>query len=211
MQVVVLAGPESLTLVRGRPFVDWQLDRFVASGARTIVLCVGPQEGEEVETHVRRAMDRGLMVAYSYAGEQPGGTGSALRRAFARLQDDFVLTFGDRYLPFDYSAPLADLRAHPDALGTLTVCRGAGRVALEGDWVQKYEGPDGAGFLDASVIALRRAALADIEDGAVWPIEALFRRLSRQNKLRAFVAPQAGYVASDPELERYLGGLPELA
>ncbi len=52
MQIVVLAGglatrmlpeteqiPKSLLLVNGRPFVDWQLDRFAASGARSVVMC----------------------------------------------------------------------------------------------------------------------------------------------------------------------------
>ena len=86
MQIVVLADglatrpspeseqvPSSLLLVRGRPLIDWQLDRFSASGARSIVLCVGFL-GEQIETHVKRALDRGLKVSYSYAGaEQVGG------------------------------------------------------------------------------------------------------------------------------------------
>ena len=54
MQIVVLAGglatrmhpdteqvPKSLLPVNGRPFVDWQLDRFMASGARSVIFCVG--------------------------------------------------------------------------------------------------------------------------------------------------------------------------
>lgn len=222
MQVVVLAGglarrapndpeqvPESLLMVGGRPFVDWQLDSFVASGARSVVLCVGLQ-GEEIETHVRRALDRGLSVGYSYAGEQLVGTGGALRRAFARLQDDFVLTYGGRYLPFDYSALLSDLRAHPDAVATLGVARGPGNIALEGDWVSRYEGPPNADFADYGAFALRRSALQGVEDGAVWPIEALLRKLARERKLRALVAPTPGYDVGSPDLARYLGGLPGL-
>ncbi|RYZ01356.1 MAG: hypothetical protein EOO73_35785 [Myxococcales bacterium] len=208
MQIVLFAGPESLTLVRGRPFVDWQLDRFVASGARSVVMCVGEQ-GEEIETHVRRALDRGLTVGYSYAGEQRAGTGGALRRAFARLEDDFVLTYGDRYLPFDYSAPLLELRAHPEAVGAMTVCHRPGRVALDGAWVTRYDDAP-SGLADCGIAALRRSALADIEDGAVWPIEALFRKLTRLGKLRAFTAPEPDLAVNSPELERYLGGLSEL-
>jgi NDP-sugar pyrophosphorylase family protein len=222
MQIVVLADaltrqapedsaqiPESLVTVQGKPLVDWQLDRFVASGAKSLVFCVGAQ-GEEIETHVRRALDRGLMVGYSYAGEQPLGTGGALRRAFARLEDELVVTYGGRYVPFDYSAPLEDLRAHPQALATLSVCRAAGRVAVEGEWVTQYDAQSGGGFADCRVVALRRSALADIEDGAVWPLEALLRKLARQRKLRAFLAPEPGYGVGQPELERYLGALPPL-
>jgi NDP-sugar pyrophosphorylase family protein len=110
MQVVILAGglatrmrpetqdtPKSLLMVAGRPFVDWQLDRLAASGARSVVMCVG-HLGEEVETHVRRSLERGLTVSYSYDGETLCGTGGALRRALARLQPEFVVTYGDSYL-----------------------------------------------------------------------------------------------------------------
>jgi N-acetyl-alpha-D-muramate 1-phosphate uridylyltransferase len=232
MQIVVLAGglatrmrpdteqvPKSLLQVNGRPFVDWQLDRFAASGARSVMMCVG-HLGEQIETHVKRALDRGLVVGYSYDGTELVGTGGALRRAFARLEDEFVLTYGDSYLPFDYAAPLHDLRAHPEALATMSVYKnhgelGASNVALDGDWVAKYE--KGAAdpeldYIDYGAIALRRTALDGIEDGAVWGIEALFRKLARKRQLRAFVAPERFYEVGSPEgkreLERHLAREP---
>jgi NDP-sugar pyrophosphorylase family protein len=233
MQIVVLTGglftrtrpeseqvPKSLLLVHGRPLVDWQLDRFVASGARSVIMCVG-YLGEEIETHVRRALDRGLVVGYSYDGEQLVGSGGALRRAFARLEDELVVTYGDSYLPFDYAAPLADLRAHPEALATMTVHRGGGfapsNVAVEGNWVSAYVGGtpsmrSGQGspvdHVDYGAIALRRSVLADIEDGAVWGLEALWSKLARKRQLRALTAPDRAYEVGSPEgrqeLERYL-------
>lgn len=232
MQIVVLADglatrpspqsgqiPSSLLLVKGRPLIDWQLDRFSASGARSIVLCVGFL-GEQIETHVKRALDRGLKVSYSYAGAEQVGTGGALRRAFARLEDEFVLTYGGSYLPFDYAAPLHDLRAHPDALGTMSVYRnrsqiGPSSVVLDGDCVAKYEAGATAtelDYADYGAIALRRTSLDGIEDGAVWSIDALFRKLARKRQLRAFVAPERSFEVGLPEgvadLERHLASLP---
>lgn len=230
MQIVVLAGglaarvqpgtddvPKSLLMVRGRPFVDWQLDRFAASGARSVVLCVG-RLGEQIETHVRRALDRGLTVGYSYDGEQPAGTGGALRRAYARLEAELVVTYGDSYLPFDYAAPLHDLRAHPEALATLSVYRSRGapgesNVALDGDWVAKYA-KDAADpeldCVDCGAVALRRSALDGIEDGAVWDLQALWSKLARQRRLRALVAPErfyeVGSLQGRADLERHLAG-----
>lgn len=232
MQIVVLAGglatrmrpeteqvPKSLLHVQGRPFIDWQLDRFAASGARSVVMCVG-YLGEQIETHVKRALDRGLVVGYSYDGAELVGTGGALRRAFARLEDEFVLTYGDSYLPFDYAAPLQDLRAHPDAVATMSVYRNRGElgqsnVALDGDWVAKYEkgvADPALDCIDYGAIALRRSALDGIEDGAVWGIEALFRKLARKRQLRAFLAPERFYEVGSPEgkrdLERHLASQP---
>lgn len=235
MQVVVLAGglatrmrpeteqvPKSLLHVQGRPFVDWQLDRFTASGARSVILCVG-HLGEQIETHVKRGLDRGLVVGYSYDGPELVGTGGALRRAFARLEDEFVLTYGDSYLPFDYAAPLHDLRAHPEALATMSVYRNRGQlgpsnVALDGEWVAKYEKGSADPELDCidyGAIALRRSILEGIEDGAVWGVEALFRKLARKRQLRAFVAPERFYEVGSPEgkrdLEQYLASQPSEA
>jgi MurNAc alpha-1-phosphate uridylyltransferase len=224
MQIVVLAGglatrmrpeteqtPKSLLQVNGRPFVDWQLDRFAASGARSVVMCVG-YLGEQIETHVKRGLDRGLVVSYSYDGEQLVGTGGALRRALARLEDELVVTYGDSYLPFDYAAPLADLRAHPEADATMSVHRNRGafgpsNVALDGDWVAKYEKGGAAAELDCidyGAIALRRSVLQGIADGAVWGLEALWGKLARQRKLRAFVAPERFYEVGSPDGRREL-------
>lgn len=232
MQIVVLAGglatrlrpeteqaPQSLLHVQGRPFIDWQLDRFAASGARSVILCVG-YLGEQIETHVKRALDRGLVVGYSYDGAELIGTGGALRRAYARLEEEFVLTYGDHYLPFDYAAPLRDLRAHPEAVATMSVSRNRGQlatsnVALDGDCVAKYE--KGAtdpelDCIDGGAIALRRSALAEIEEGAVWEIEALWRKLARKRQLRAFMAPERCYQIGSAEgrrdLEQHLASEP---
>ncbi|HKY40489.1 MAG TPA: NTP transferase domain-containing protein [Polyangiaceae bacterium] len=228
MQVVILAGglatrmrpetddtPKSLLVVAGRPFIDWQLDRLAASGARSVVLCVG-YLGEQIETHVRRSLERGMSVSYSYDGEQLGGTGGALRRALARLEAELVVTYGDSYLPFDYAAPLADLRAHPEALATMSVHRNGGafgpsNVALDGDWVARYEkGSSDAALdcIDYGAIALRRSVLEGIEDGAVWGLEALWSKLARKRQLRGFVVPERFYEIGSPEglrdLEQHL-------
>lgn len=224
MQIVVLAGglatrmhpdteqvPKSLLPVNGRPFVDWQLDRFMASGARSVIFCVG-HLGEQIETHVRRGLERGLAVGYSYDGEQLVGTGGALRRAYARLESELVVTYGDSYLPFDYAAPLADLRAHPEALATMSVYRNRNElapsnVALDGDWVTRYDKTTrdpSFDCIDYGAIALRRSALTEIADGAVWGIEALFRKLARARQLRALVVSERFYEVGSHEGKREL-------
>jgi NDP-sugar pyrophosphorylase family protein len=164
---------------------------------------------------VRRALDRGLKVGYSYDGEQLVGTGGALRRAFARLEPEFVVTYGDSYLPFDYAAPLADLQQHPEAEATMSVFRNRGafgpsNVAIDGEWVARYEKNGGAELdcIDYGAIALRRSVLEGIEDGAVWGLEALWSKLARRRKLRAFMAPERFYEVGSPsgrlELEQRL-------
>jgi MurNAc alpha-1-phosphate uridylyltransferase len=207
MQIVVLTDGSgvSLEMVRGRPLVDWQLDHFAACGARSVVFCVG-QDGEAIESHVRRALERGLVVSYAYDGGQRWGSGGVLRRAFARLEAEFVVTEAARYLAFDYAAPLRELRAHPEASGTLCVCAGPGNVLVDGDSVAGYAAA--APYQSYGALALRSATLAGIEDGAIWGLEALLGRLARQQKLRALLAAERGYAAGTPELEQHLASLP---
>lgn len=228
MQVVILAGglatrmrpetadvPKSLLLVAGRPFVDWQLDRLAISGARSVVMCVG-YLGEQIESHVRRSLERGMSVSYSYDGEQLAGTGGALRRALARLEPEFVVTYGDSYLPFDYAAPLAALRARPQAAACMSVYQnrdafGPSNVALEGDWVARYDARGAApelDHIDYGAIAVRRSLLEGIEDGAVWDLPALWSKLVRRRELCALRVESRFYEIGSPagreELERYL-------
>jgi NDP-sugar pyrophosphorylase family protein len=147
------------------------------------------------------------MVAYSYDGQQLIGTGGALRRAYARLEQEFVVTYGDSYLPFDYSLPLRDLREHPEALATMCVYRndgalGASNVALAGDLVARYDKsrPDPElNCIDYGAIALRRSVLQEIEDGAVWDLSALWSKLARKRQLRALVVPERFYEIGSPE------------
>jgi NDP-sugar pyrophosphorylase family protein len=232
MQIVVLAPeldagarsqtnsvPQALLMTAGRPLVDWQLERFAASGVKNIVMCVG-QGGEEIETHARRALHLGLSIRYSYERGEAVGTGGALRRALARLEPEFVLAYGEAYLPFDYTAPLAALQARPEALGVMSVVRQSEgfaerRVVLEGELVSQYSGAaatPGSNCLDCGAIALRRSVIEEIADGAVWGIEALFRKLARKRQLGALVLPDHAYdarVAEElPELAYQLAALP---
>jgi len=102
----------------------------------------------------------GVAVAYSEDGPELLGTGGALRRALPLLAPSFLVTYGDSYLPFDYAAPLRDLGAHPEALGTMSVFENDGawdksNTEVRGESVLRYE----KGGTDAALryIDLRRA------------------------------------------------------
>ena len=81
------------------------------------------------------------------------------------------MTYGDSYLPFDYAAPLRDLDAHPEALGTMSVFRNRGQwdasnTKVEGELVtlyQKGSSDPGLELIDYGAIALRREVIAALE------------------------------------------------
>lgn len=185
-QVVVLAGglgtrmrprteslPKFLLPVLGRPFAGWLLPHLARSGFDEAVLCTG-HLGEQVRGYVDDGSAFGLRVRYSDDGRSLRGTGGALCEALPLLSETFVVTYGDSFLPFDYRAPLADLRANPGALGAMAVYEPSPEEraeALEPPNARVREGmvvtydkscqEPGLTHIDYGAMALRRAVVEE--------------------------------------------------
>lgn len=238
-QVVILAGglgtrmlprteriPKILLPVAGRPFAVWLLARLAACGFERVVLCIG-HLGAEVRRALGDGSAIGMRLTYVEDGERLLGTAGALRKALPLLDETFLVTYGDSYLPFDYQAPLADLRAHPEALGTMSVFENDDRLdrsntEVRGDIVVRYEKrPRDAprdpalDHIDYGATALRReviAALAVRDGGEPHDLSAVQRDLAREGRLRAFPAAERFFEIGSPEgiadLEAALSGPP---
>jgi NDP-sugar pyrophosphorylase family protein len=210
MQAVVLAGglatrlgvrtqhlPKSLLPIAGRPFLAWQLEALVRSGFRDVLLCIG-HFADQIREFLGDGATFGVTVSYSEDGPALLGTGGALRRALNLLEPSFLITYGDSYLPFDYSLPLRDLEAHPEALGTMSVFQNDGawdqsNSAVQGDRVVEYtKGRADARlrFIDYGALALRRSVIAEREPERPFSLETLQSELARSGRLRAFEAQQ---------------------
>ncbi len=220
-QVVVLAGgfgtrmlprtekvPKVLLDVAGRPFADWLLRKLEHCGFDEVIFCVG-HLGERVREHVGEGDRFGVRARWVDEGKDLRGTGGALALAASQgiLADEFLVTYGDSWLPFDYAAPLAKLRARPELDGVMAVFRNEGRwdasnVALsaDGDLVSRYEkgSKDPAlDHIDYGATALRRSCLASF--GERFGLEALQRALSVDRKLGAVVADERFYEIGSPQ------------
>lgn len=219
MQAVILAGglatrmrPITLTLpkamieVAGRPFIDWQLEKLKSSGFAEVIMCIA-HLGEQIRAHVGNGQRFGLRVRYSEEGPKLMGTGGALRRALERLDDTFLVTYGDSYLPFDYAAPLRALDAASDCDAVMSVFKNEGKweasnVATNGAFVLRYEkGVQDPAFdhIDYGAIALRRSAVETIPDDQPSGLDALQTRLAKARRLRAYVAAERFFEIGSPE------------
>jgi NDP-sugar pyrophosphorylase family protein len=228
MQVVILAGglgtrlgaltehtPKSLLPVAGRPFIAWQLERVAQCGYRRALLLTG-HLAAPIRAYVGNGAAFGLELECRDDGPRLLGTAGALRRSLADLEDAFLVTYGDSYLPFDYSAPLADLVAHQDALGTMSVFENAGRwdasnTAVAGERVTRYAkgGSDPAlTFIDYGATALCREVVAALPAGQPHGLDGVQRDLAAAGRLRAYHATQRFYEIGSSaglrELDSYL-------
>lgn len=207
--------PKSLLVVGGRPFVEWQLELLARSGLTDVVLLVA-HLGEQIRAHVGDGARFGVRVTYV---EEPAGrllgTAGAIRAALAHLDSEFVVTYGDSYLPFDYGEPLRLLQGHTDCDGVMAIFHNANRydrsnVVTDGTWVVRYDKTvDDPAFdhVDYGATALRRSVIAALPEGPLG-LDAVQRELAARHRLRARVARERFYEVGSPaglaELDAYL-------
>ena len=140
LQCVVLAGglgtrmhpvteslPKALIPVAGEPFILHQLRWLASHGVSEVILAIG-HLGELIEAEVGDGTRVGVPVRYVREGSTLRGTAGALRLALDEgvLAPEFLVTYGDSYLPVDFAAVFEAFRnAGRPAL--MTVFRNEGR------------------------------------------------------------------------------------
>ena len=95
------ATPKSLVEVKGRPFIDWQLEQLKKQGIVEIILCVGHLQ-DQIISHVGDGKKYGLEISYSSDKDLQLGTGGALKGAMEQVSNDFIVTYGDSFLPTNF-------------------------------------------------------------------------------------------------------------
>lgn len=223
MQCLILAGglatrmrpltetiPKALIPIAGRPFIDHQLAWLAAHGVTDVVLSVG-YLGEALSAHVGDGAAFGLRVRTVDEGPNLRGTAGAVRLAFDQgaLEERFLVTYGDSFLPIDFSA-VFDAFAASGAPALMTVFRNQGRwdtsnVIFDGRMVSLYDKQrrtrpaEEFAFIDYGLSALeRRVVAAEIPTGAKADLADLFHALSQRGELAGYESAERFYEIGSP-------------
>ncbi len=224
MQAVILAGglgtrlwpltkevPKPMVPVAGKPYLERQLQLLAVQGIRDIVLLTG-YLGEQIEQYFADGSGLGLSVRYSRE-RQSVGTGGALRDARALLDENFLVIYGDSYLPIDYACVLSGLRSpglvvvFRDRMGITNV---PPNIALDADgMVTRYDkiarNDSDLRYIEAGVLALRREVLDLIPgEGTVSLEQQIFPVLIARRQLAGYVTTQRFYDIGTPERLRVI-------
>jgi NDP-sugar pyrophosphorylase family protein len=237
LQAVILAGglatrlrprtlttPKFLLPVAGRPFGAWLLEKLAASGYGRALLCIA-HLGDQIRGAIGDGSTFGIEVRYADEGEQLLGTAGAIRKAAGELAPQFLVTYGDSYLPFDYAAPLRLLADRTDADGVMAVYKNEGkwdrsnteiRIDERGEpWVKRYEkgkNDPSLDHIDYGAMALRRDVVMRVPENTAWGLDRIQTELAQGGRLRAHVAHarffEIGSEAGLLELDRQLSAGP---
>lgn len=230
MQAVILAGglgtrlrpiteriPKPMVEIAGEPFLARMVRWLAQHDFHRLLLLLG-YRGEIVSDFFGDGSRYGVSIEYSYE-LTPLGTGGALRNAHEKLEDEFLLLYGDSYLPIDYRPVVDRFRAFA-CVGLLVVYDNhlsdtgvTNNVAVDSEgWVTRYakgkSGPD-LRYVEAGVLCFRKEAFAHLPAGQIISLEQeLFPQVVRDRQLRAYVTDQRFFDIGTPQrLEEFTATL----
>jgi mannose-1-phosphate guanylyltransferase len=204
MRPITEAIPKPMIPVRGKPFLEHQLELLRNHGIDRLLLLVS-YLGEQIEQYFESGNSLNMKISYSYESS-PLGTGGALKNAISKLEEKFLLLNGDTFLDVDYAAVVADfLRHQPQAL---IVARKSvdmpvpNNLAVASDGkVTAYQkrNPENMTCTDAGAIVLSRNILDEIAPGQVCSLEEqIFPKLIQCGEMRAWVTSEPFFDMGSP-------------
>ncbi|MCX5800922.1 MAG: sugar phosphate nucleotidyltransferase [Candidatus Eisenbacteria bacterium] len=210
MKALILAGgegrrlravlgkvPKCLAEVRGRPFIEHQIELLKSEGVREFVLCVGPG-GNLIQRTLGGGGRLGVSIEYSREGK-PLGTAGAIKNASSFIDGRFLCVNGDTLVEFSLK-DMESGHAGAGAIGTIlfktadAAARGTIEVGAGGQvlgFAEKTE-RGGPAFINCGFYLMEREILDHIPGGqGVSLEEEIFPKLLRSG-LSLFAFPARG-------------------
>ena len=209
--------PKVLLPVAGRPFLAWQLRLLFSAGVGRVVLSVGHM-AEKVAEFLHSSGPFEGPVDLVADGDELLGTGGAVRRVLdlGKVGGQFLLTFGDSFLPIDHAAVFSRFHASQKP-ALMTVFRNEGKwdtsnVAYADGMVNLYDktrshpgilaATSGRGFeyIDYGLSALTAEVVREaFPAGQKGDLATMFHALSLRGDLAGFEASERFYEIGSPQ------------
>jgi N-acetyl-alpha-D-muramate 1-phosphate uridylyltransferase len=210
--VIVLAGgiatrlrpiteeiPKALVNVGGQPFIFQQLRLLHSHGIRHVVISAW-YRGEMIRDSVGSGDRFGMKVEYVFDGDQPLGTGGAVRHAIGLLNGPFFVLYGDSYLPCDYSA-IQDFFMAAHQPGLMTVYRNQNQwdrsnVEIVENGIVAYDkkmSTAGMEYIDYGLGVFKPEVFAHLPDGQPTDLSDIYQQLVTAHSLLAYPVRQRFY------------------
>ncbi len=134
MKAVIMAGgkgtrissitqdeiPKPMLTVGGKPILEHQIECLKKSGVDEVIIVTG-HLGEKIKEYFKDGSTLGVNISYYEEDpDKPLGTAGSLYYLKDRIQDDFILIFGDVFLSVDFARMMAFHKANASDATLLT-------------------------------------------------------------------------------------------
>ncbi len=204
MRPATLGTAKSMLKVAGEPFVGHQLRMLAEQEIRDVVICCGYLE-EQLRTYAGDGSRWGCQVRYSPDGAAPLGTGGALRKALPMLGEQFMVMYGDSYLPTRFR-PIWEAFLRSNSEGLMTVYRNAGRwdasnVEFDNGRIRRYskqaKTPE-MQYIDYGLSCFRAEAFRSWPEGSGFDLAGVSLELLGRRQLAGFQVSERFYEIGSP-------------
>ncbi|HSS96059.1 MAG TPA: nucleotidyltransferase family protein [Terriglobales bacterium] len=191
--------PKSLIEVNGEPFIAHQLRLLRNHGINQAVLCVG-HLGEMIQTAIGDGSAFGVNVEYSFDGPTLLGTAGAIRKALPKLGAEFLVIYGDSYLPCDYNQ-VAQKFTMSSMQGLMTVFHNEGKwdtsnVEFTDGKILAYSKQERSPrmrYIDYGLGVFRAEAFSQLPEDKPYDLAMLYGDLLRHRQLAGFEVHERFY------------------
>ena len=213
LQIAILAGgkatrlyPTTKTISKSmikicrKPFFTYQIELLKKNNINNIVMCVGTFS-EQIVNYFGDGKKFGVSIKYSV--EKPNnllGTAGALKNAQEYLDDTFFVTYGDSYLPIDFSI-ISDTFKKSGKLALMTVYKNnnnfdTSNVAINANLVTIYNKSakdKNLEYIDYGLLILKKQVLDIIPSHKFVNLDFLINKLIEKTELLAYEIKERFY------------------
>jgi NDP-sugar pyrophosphorylase family protein len=218
LRPITEAIPKALITIAGRPFIAYQLRLLHSQSLRRVVLCVG-YLGKMIKAELGDGSSLGMQIDYSFDGPTLLGTGGALKRALPKLGGQFLVIYGDSYMPVNYPAIIeAFVLSKKPALMTIFENKGrwdASNVWFETGEIHRYDKklrtPE-MRHIDYGIAVLSAQVFTPYPNDLAFDLADVYARLVADKQMAAYEVKQRFYEIGSheglAELDSLLGDKP---
>lgn len=194
LRAVVSDRPKAMALIKGKPFLEYQIRFLAGQGVKDVVLCLG-YFYQQIMEYFGDGQRFGVRLTYSIERE-PLGTGGAVKNAESQPKQTFLVLNGDTYFEIDLRELL---KAHREGGGLATLAlvevedaSRFGAVSLDSrGFVTSFaeKSSAGAGLINGGIYVFEPSVLDYIPPRTKVSLEEeVFPALAERRLLRGHVA-----------------------
>jgi D-sedoheptulose 7-phosphate isomerase len=205
--------PKSLMDIQGEPFIAYQLRLLSHQRIKQVVLCVG-YRGEMIQEVVGNGEQFGIQVHFSFDGPTLLGTAGAIKKALPMLGEDFIVLYGDSYLPCKLR-PIQTAFERSARKAMMTVFRNDGRwdrsnVEFSRGQILSYDKKDQTPrmhHIDYGLGVFSKEAFERVPEHQPYDLACLYQELLRHRQLAGYEVEsrfyEIGSFAGIEEMRRF--------